>query len=119
MSDNFSDAIVVNRSRDIHIIQFLVTSLTDQADIQGVGTHLEQLVDQSGYPKLVIDFSGLHNMSSAMLGVLLSLGDKVRARKGAMRLASVPSSIVEVFKLGRLDKVFKIYEDLSDAMHKF
>ena len=118
MSEHSSDAIVVNRRRDIHIIQFLVTSLTDQAEIQGVGAHLEQLVDQSGHPKLVIDFSGLQHMSSAMLGVLLSIGDKVRARKGGMRLASVPSSIVEVFKLGRLDKVFRIYEDLSDAMRK-
>lgn len=119
MSETASEAIVIKRLEDVHIIEFIVTGLTDQAAIQAVGNEIEQLVDKLGQPKIVIDFGGLLNVSSAMLGVLISVNKKVQTLKGEMRLSGVPKPIMEVFKLTRLDKILKIYDTTDQATTRF
>ena len=119
MSETTSDAIVIKRLEDVHVIEFVVTGLTDQAAIQAVGNDIDQLVDKLGQPKIVVDFGGLQNVSSAMLGVLISVNKKVQALQGELRLAAVPKPIMEVFKLTRLDKILKIYDSTDLATTRF
>ena len=119
MSHTDSPPFVVEHRGGIHIIQFTSESLIDQAQIQEVGSELERIIVNSGHPKIIIDLSTLSQVSSAMLGVLINLNMKARSMKGQIRIASVPTSIMEVFKLTRLDKLLKIYETTEAAMLKF
>ncbi len=119
MSEDASQVIVIKRMADVHLIEFMVTGLTDQAAIQQVGEEIEALVERSGVPKVVVDFGGLQNVSSAMLGVLISVNRQVQSMGGELRLAEVPESIMEVFKLTRLDKILKIFASTDLAMARF
>lgn len=119
MPENTSETIVIKRIKDVHVIEFIVTSMTDQVAIQEVGNEIEQLVDKLGLPKIVIDFGDLEHVSSAMLGVLISVNKKVQALKGELRLAAVPEPVMAVFKLTRLDKLLKIYDSTDLATTRF
>ncbi len=110
---------MVQRVRDIDVVEFTKDAMIDQANIESMGDELGRLVDRAGHPKLVISFSNVQSVSSAVLGVLIATHKKVKNLKGELRLASISDRIVEVFKLTRLDKMLKIYKSTDEALARF
>ena len=98
-------AFVVERRGTIQIVIFMVDHLIDQGVIQIVGKQLEQLVVKSGQPKMIIDFSNLDHVSSAMLGVLVDLHRTAQKMNGEVRLASLSPSLSNVVKISQLEKL--------------
>ena len=119
MNEAGFDDLVIERRGDVYVIEFLAETMLDQVRIQGVGRQLEDLAAKSGHPKIVISMSNLEAVSSAVLGVLISVNEKIQSLKGELRLASIPASIMEVFKVTRLDKLLNIYENTNSALAKF
>ena len=119
MSEGGSNAVVVTRQGGVQIVEFVVSNLVDQAEIDKIGRTMEELVESAGHPKIVVNFANLKHVSSAMLGVLISVEKKVGQMKGEMRLAGIPASIMQVFKLTCLDKLLKIFDTVEDATYRF
>ena len=119
MADDGGSWFVVQRVRDIDVIEFTNDALLDQANIERMGDELVRLVERAGHPKLVISFSNVQSVSSAVLGVLIATHKKVKNLKGELRLASISERIIEVFKLTRLDKMLKIYKTTDEALLRF
>ena len=119
MADDGGSWFVVQRVRDIDVIEFTNDALLDQANIERMGDELVSLVERAGHPKLVISFSNVQSVSSAVLGVLIATHKKVKNLKGELRLASISERIIEVFKLTRLDKMLKIYKTTDEALLRF
>ncbi len=119
MPEQDSGSFVVQRVRDIHVVEFMTDALLDQANIERLGEDLSELVAKAGHPKLVISFSNIEHVSSAVLGVLIATHKQVRKLRGEMRLASISDRIYEVFKITRMDKMLKIYETTEAATAKF
>ena len=113
--DSEPSAFVVERRGTIQIVIFMVDHLIDQGVIQIVGKQLEQLVVKSGQPKMIIDFSNLDHVSSAMLGVLVDLHRTAQKMNGEVRLASLSPSLSNVVKISQLEKLLKIYSTTQDA----
>ncbi|MBH05623.1 MAG: hypothetical protein CMJ20_04815 [Phycisphaeraceae bacterium] len=113
--DSGPSAFVVERRGTIQIVIFMVDHLIDQGIIQIVGKQLEQLVVKSGQPKMIIDFSNLDHVSSAMLGVLVDLHRTAQKMNGEVRLASLSPSLSNVVKISQLEKLLKIYSTTQDA----
>ena len=113
--DSEPSAFVVERRGTIQIVIFMVDHLIDQGIIQIVGKQLEQLVVKSGQPKMIIDFSNLDHVSSAMLGVLVDLLRTAQKMNGEVRLASLSPSLSNVVKISQLEKLLKIYSTTQDA----
>ena len=113
--DSEPSAFVVERRGTIQIVIFMVDHLIDQGIIQIVGKQLEQLVVKSGQPKMIIDFSNLDHVSSAMLGVLVDLHRTAQKMNGEVRLASLSPSLSNVVKISQLEKLLKIYSTTQDA----
>ena len=113
--DSEPSAFVVERRGAIQIVIFMVDHLIDQGIIQIVGKQLEQLVVKSGQPKMIIDFSNLDHVSSAMLGVLVDLHRTAQKMNGEVRLASLSPSLSNVVKISQLEKLLKIYSTTQDA----
>jgi anti-sigma B factor antagonist len=57
--------------------------------------------------------------SSAALNKLISLNSKVKGAAGRLKLCTLRSEILEVFKLTRLDRVFDIRKTEEDALAAF
>ena len=111
--------LMIQRQGDIHIIEFMDTNVLDQVRIEQIRQELDQIVDRSGLPKMVVSFENVSHISSAVLGVLMSLDKKIRGKKGELRLAHISPSIRQVFTITKLDKVLKVYDTTDDAVVKF
>lgn len=119
MSSPNTSAILIQRMDDVRIIEFTDTAILDQLRIDRIHDELREIVVKSGVPKLILSFENVQNISSAMLGVLMSLNKQVNASGGEMRLSHISKNIAEVFSLTRLDRMLKIYKSTDQAMVKF
>ena len=69
----------------------------------------------SGCVNVVIDLCDVTFIDSSGLGVIVGGLQKVRLLDGSMRIVCDNDSVLKIFKLTGLDKVFAIYSDMSRA----
>ena len=113
------DLFMVHRDGDVQVVEFVAGKLVDQRLIDRVSGQLESMIERAGVPKIVISFDHVSNVSSGMIATLLAAQKKAKAKHGALRLASIPAPIQEVFKLTRVDDVIKIFDTPEQAATKF
>lgn len=109
----------VQRERDVTRIGFLDRNILEEANIQQIGDEIGQIIDQSVNPKILIDFKNVEHLSSAALGTLITINNKVRTKSGQLRLSSIDSQIYEVFVITKLNKLFQIHPDAESALASF
>jgi anti-sigma B factor antagonist len=87
--------------------------------IEAIGEQLAGLLDDPARTKLVLNFDKVEFMSSAALGMLVTLQRKARAAGAKLVLCGIDPQIFEVFKLTKLDKQFSICRDEHEALQAF
>jgi len=100
----------------VTVATFLDKKILDEQNIQIIGNQLFGLVDTDGRRKIVLDFSNVEYLSSAALGKLIKLDQKVKDVKGKLRLCNIKPDILEVFVITRLNKLFDIQENQDKAL---
>jgi len=68
---------------------------------------------------LLIDFNQVEHLSSAALGTLITINNKIRTKDGQLRLCNIDPQIFEVFVITKLDKLFQIHQDSGLATASF
>jgi anti-sigma B factor antagonist len=111
------DELSVRRDGNVTQVRFRDRKIIEEVHIQRIGERLSELVMAERSPRLVLDFSGVEHLSSAALSVLINLSRQVDQRGGQLVLASIHPQIYEVFKITRLNKLFRI-ESTTDAALK-
>ena len=90
--------------------------ILDELSISEIGNGLTEIIEQADSPKMVINFSKVTNMSSSALGMLITLHKRAREAGGELRLCNIQPTIQEVFKITRLDEIFKIFPTQGEAV---
>ena len=111
--------IRVKHVDDAILVEFIDRNILDEANIQMIGDEIAALVDASPNPKLVISFANVEHLSSAALGNLITINNRVRSRTGQLRLANIDPQIYEVFAITRLNKLFQIHQTTDEAIKSF
>ena len=106
----------VEQVADVTVVYFLDKRILDEPTIQVIAEQLFRLVDQEDRRKLLLNFSDVEYLSSAALGKLINLHNKLQAQQGELVMCSVFAQILEVLAVTKFDKVFKIYPDQDAAM---
>jgi anti-sigma B factor antagonist len=101
---------------DVTIARFLDKKILDENNIQMIGNQMFGLVDEDGRKKIVLDFSNVEYLSSAALGKLITMNNKVKTAKGKLRLCNIRPEILEVFTITKLNKVLEIKTDQEQAL---
>jgi anti-sigma B factor antagonist len=73
-----------------------------------------QLVE-GGDRRLVLDLSGVAFLDSSGLGALVSIL-KALGTQGSLAVCGAQGSVLALFKLTRMDKVFAIHADRAEAL---
>ncbi len=111
------DALLrVQKQDDVAIVSFVTSRILDQSNVQQLGEEFDALVDKHQLRKVVLNFSGVTYMSSAVMGKLVSLLKKMQASGGKLRLCAIEDSIYEIFAIMRFDKMFKILPTQDEAV---
>lgn len=109
----------VRKQDDVTIIEFVDRNILDEANIQQIGAEIGSLIDSGEADRLVISFSNVDHLSSAALGTLITIHNKLKEQGGKLRLTNIDPQIYEVFAITKLNKLFDIRETLDDAVASF
>ena len=119
MTDPHKNHFMVEVAGDITVVFLSDARILDETTVKVIAEELMRLVDNTFKIKLMIDFSNVEYLSSAVLGKLVAIHKKVQEGKGTMKLACIKPSIKEVFKITKLDKVFDIHDTHEACMNAF
>jgi anti-sigma B factor antagonist len=111
--------IRVKHIDDVTQVEFIDRNILDEANIQMIGDEIAALVDAAANPKLIISFANVEHLSSAALGTLITINNRIRTRTGQLRLCNIDPQIYEVFAITRLNKLFQIHETTDEALKSF
>lgn len=100
-------------------IEFVDRNILDEANIQQIGDEILALVERESRPRILISFANVDHLSSAALGTLITINNKIRARSGELRLANIDPQIYEVFVITKLNKLFQIHDTREQALAGF
>jgi anti-sigma B factor antagonist len=112
-------ADVVTTVKDgVLIILFTVNRIWSEVEVAKVSERLANLAHSEG-DKVLLDFSNLQQMCSAMLGKILSLNKECEEHKIKLRLCGMQPHIQEVFTTTGLHKLLKIHDTQEAALAAF
>jgi anti-anti-sigma factor len=110
--------MLTRQKNDVLIAQFTSQKILEDTLIAEIGRELLELADQAE-GKMLLDFQGVAFMSSSMIGRIVLLNKKCKASKTEIKMCNVAPSIMGVFEITRLNKIFKIYDSVDDALQAF
>lgn len=108
--------INVTRRDGVDIVEFVDRKILDELSISELSDQLRAVAEATPAVRLVLDFARVDHLSSAALGMLITLDKLVKERHGKLRLCNINPQIFEVFKITRLNKLFEIRKSVDDAM---
>ncbi len=101
----------------IHLITFSRGDVLDAYYIEQLGDDLMAFARTVETPRLVIEMDKVNHLSSAALGMLITLKSTVEGRGGKICLANLKDELWQIFKLTKLHKVIKIHDSTEEAVN--
>ncbi|HTQ38404.1 MAG TPA: STAS domain-containing protein [Pirellulales bacterium] len=111
--------IDVTQKGEVTVVRFIDRKILDEANIQELGVEMFKLVEVEKRKNLLLNFFNVEFLSSAALGKLITLDKKVKANGGRLKLSNIRPEIYEVFAITKLNKLFDIKDDETDALAAF
>ncbi len=95
-----------------------VVILEVEIDIFSVPEFKEVLVNgiEGGATRVIVDLSAVTFIDSTALGVLVSGAKRVRPRNGNLDIVCTDESIIRIFEITGLDRIFGIFPSRGEAL---
>jgi len=119
MSTPRKQRLVVDEVGDVTLVNFVDKKILDEQNIQMIGDDLFRLVDELGRKKVLLNFSNVEFMSSAALGKLIRLHQRLHSLGGKLILCGISKAILEIFEITKLDKMLTIVKEENTALNSF
>ncbi len=109
----------VHKNDGVTHVEFLDRNILDEANIAQIGEEVLELVESEREPKILIRFANVDHLSSAALGTLITIHNRVKGAGGQLKLAEIDPQIYEVFSITKLTMLFDIHDSAEDAESSF
>ncbi|UCE49547.1 MAG: STAS domain-containing protein [Phycisphaerales bacterium] len=100
--------IDVEYGMDVTFVTFEEEKILDEGQISRLQEAFEPIIEKNGDNKLILNFTNVKFMTSAVLGLLVRVHKKVIEQNGTMQLSNLDSNLRRVFEITQLTKVFDI-----------
>jgi anti-sigma B factor antagonist len=104
---------------DVAVIKFTKQEILTASAVSTISQGLKSIVDSEPHDRFVFDFSSVTFLTSAALGMLISLQKHIASKSGQLKLVGLAEELREIFRITRLDQVFDIYRDAEAALNAF
>lgn len=111
--------LTIRQEEGVSVVGFEDRKILEELMINAIGEKLSELAEAETDPKILLDFQNVEHLSSAALGMLITLNKQLGERGGQLVLANIRQQIYEVFKITRLNKLFNIQDTTADAFKQF
>ena len=119
MPQNKTSALIVEEQKGTYVCEFTHNRILDETNIKEIGDVLSSLIDSREKPRILLDFVNVDHLSSAALGMLINVNNRIKQRSGQLRLCKIQPPILEVFAITKLNRLFKILATRDEAMESF
>lgn len=109
----------ITNKDNVTFVEFIDRNILDEMNVQAIGEEIGSLVEGSQHPRMLISFANVDHLTSAALGALITVRNKVKAKNGELKLADIDPQIHEVFEITRLTNLFDIHATSQDALKSF
>ncbi len=99
------------------LVATIMDDRLDAAGTKSFKSELSELVD-AGHHHIVLDLSSVGFIDSSGLGAIVS-GLKMLGNNGEIVICGTRPTVTSIFKLTRMDKVFRMTEDVDEAIACF
>src|SRR5688572_11639491 len=93
--------------KDVVVYRVRGPSVVQDADVKRFDSEVRGLVDGKS-AKLAIDFSGVHHVTSRVLGIMVAIHDKLGKLGGGVVLFGVNPATERVLKVTRLHTILPV-----------
>jgi anti-sigma B factor antagonist len=100
----------------VTLVRFTIPEVMHADVIDFVGDRLFSLVEDEGRRLIVLDFSAVRKLSSALLGRLVGLHKRLLALEGRLALCGIDAEVRQVFDLCQLPRLLHLYADQGAAL---
>ena len=97
-------------------IRFISQNILDASDVAAIVKEIERALQQHRAQVVILDFTGVRQLSSQMFGQLLHLQKAIQGKKGELRLCAMGGNVLKAFKLCRLDKILPLFASEDAAV---
>jgi len=111
--------IEVSKNGQVHVVRFLETKILNDMVIEGIARELYDLAAQEDCNNILLNFTGVGFLSSSVLGKLITLNKRMKAKGGQLKLCELKPEIMELFTLTNLTKIFDIRDDETNGLLGF
>ena len=111
--------LLTRNEDDILLVYFQEAGIIDESRIQNLGQDLLNLLNSGTQEKILLNLESVSLMSSAMIGKLILFGKKCKTANVDLRICGINPNIQEVFDLMKLEKIFKVDPDETQAIAAF
>jgi anti-sigma B factor antagonist len=106
----------VEKNGDLIAVRLGKHRVLDELTVNRISDELLGVADRPDCHRLLLDFSGVAQLSSAMLAKLVRLLRKMKSKGEKLRLCGVNSQLRSVFATTRLDRLFDITDNKADGL---
>jgi len=106
----------VGKSGDLIVVRLGNHRVLDELTVNEISDELLGVADRPDCHRLLLDFTGVAQLSSAMLAQLVRLHRKMEAKGEKLRLCGISSELRSAFTTTRLDRLFDITDNKADAL---
>ena len=100
--------IKVEYGRDVTFVTFVDERIIDEEQIRELRESLEPVIKKNEGGKLILNFSNVNFMTSALLGLLVRIHKRVCESGGRLQLSNLDSNLHRIFEITKLTQVFDI-----------
>ena len=101
----------VEKNDDVIVVRLGKCPVLDEPSAIEIANELLGVVERPGCNHLLLDFSGVEHLASAMLAKLVGLHRKTEAKGQKLRLCGINPQLRSVFARTRLDRLFDITDN--------
>ena len=111
--------ITVSQMNGVEVVEFVDRKILDELSITELGDQLRTLAESAPSIRLLLNFRNVEHLSSAALGMLITLDKLVKDNSGTLKLCNINQQIYELFNITRLNMLFAIHGTTEESLANF
>ena len=111
--------LTVKEVGEVAVVRLSTRSLSDEGSCEATSDQLFSMVSNEGRRKVLLDFTDIERLDSAMVASLIWLHKRVTAAGGRLALCNLNPVLARVFKTLQLHRVLNIYGEEQEALQSF
>jgi anti-anti-sigma factor len=115
-ADSTHGLLEVEQIGDVMVGRFTRRTILESSAIEAVADEMRQLVKTRSPQRVVLNFSHVESITSAMLGALVSLYNEIEAAGGRLVFCHVEPFLAHIFKVCKIPDQLKIYAGEEEAI---